>query len=610
MTRRPSVAGSSLAIFLVLLLAASFALANGQAKPGAQAAAEARGLAYTGGRGAAGPISRGRFTLEFVDADLVDVFQALATQSGVNIALSGSVKGKTTLRLRNVTIEQAMNIVTKLNGLDYAWVDAAYVVGTPEEVRAMRVSELRSAVVVLQHLKPEYAQEVLSKLTPDVTVSTQKGVRSILLLGTEASLAKAERALAEMDVAGPPSPPVSKVVPVRYMKADQMAEMITAAVPEITVQPGPQENSLLITANDQQWETIDSMLSVSDVAPKAAQATQAVYYVKYTSPTELQKTLSELLPDLAVSLAPRTYTPVVQKATGGAGGTAQILAAPQYAGGGGAGGGGTGGAGGAAGVTIEAAPVTALILSGGPYTVERGLKLLEQLDRAPKQVHIEAIVTEVNRDDVSRLGIDWFDLGVAGAPVTVGEAGAVDEARGLQVGKISRTPLQWRAAIHALEETSRARILSKPSVTTLDGRQTALHTGDSIYYLVALAASAAGGVITTTQTVDTGISLLVNPRVNDNGEVTLTIAPSVSSATFGSSGLPIVTEQAVVTTVRVKSGETAVLAGLVSDKERVFISKVPFLGDIPLAGELFKYRRKSPAHQELLIFVTPTIIEN
>jgi general secretion pathway protein D len=428
-----------------------------------------------------------------------------------------------------------------------------------------------------------------------------------------------------MDVAGPPSPPVSKVVPVRYMKADQMAEMITAAVPEITVQPGPQENSLLITANDQQWETIDSMLSVSDVAPKAAQATQAVYYVKYTSPTELQKTLSELLPDLAVSLAPRTYTPVVQKATGGAGGTAAILAAPQYAGAGGAGGGGAGGAGGTAGVTIEAAPVTALILSGGPYTVERGLKLLEQLDKAPKQVHIEAMVTEVNRDDVSRLGIDWFDLGVAGAPVTVGETMGVDAAgnpvlpdvntipgaaRGLQVGKIVRAPLQWRAAVHALEETSRARILSKPSVTTLDGRQTALHTGDSIYYQVAIAAATTGGVITDTRTVDTGISLLVNPRVNDNGEVTLTIAPSVSSATFGSSGLPIVTEQAVVTTVRVKSGETAVLAGLVSDKERVFISKVPFLGDIPLAGELFKYRRKSPAHQELLIFVTPTIIEN
>jgi len=50
------------------------------------------------------------------------VFQALATQSGVNVAVSGSVKGKTTLRLRNVTLEQAMNIVTRLNGLDYAWV--------------------------------------------------------------------------------------------------------------------------------------------------------------------------------------------------------------------------------------------------------------------------------------------------------------------------------------------------------------------------------------------------------------------------------------------------------------------------------------------------------
>ncbi len=620
MTRKQNMLWSSLVLVLALLLVASFALANGHAKPGAQTAA-AKGLAYTGGRGAAGPNpTRARFTLEFVDAELVDVFQALATQSGVNIALSGSVKGKTTLRLRNVSLEQAMNIVCKLNGLDYAWVEAAYVVGTPDEVRAMRVSELRSAVVVLQHISPEYAQQVVSKLTPDVTVSTQKGTRSILLLGTEASLAKAERALAEIDVKAPPSPPTTQVVAVRYLKAEQMGEMISAALPEVKVQMGPQENTLLVTANDQQWESVQSMVQAADVAPSPAQAAQRIYYVKYTSPNELKDALSSLMPDLTVTLAPRSFTPAVQKSTGGTGQTQQMLAAPQYTGGGG---GGTG-AGSTAGVVVEAAPITALILSGAPYTVERAVKLLDQLDKAPRQIHIVAMITEINRDDVTRLGIDWGPvgapgLGETGVPFIIGEPlelnaeGKPDAltARDLQVGHIMRTVLQWNANIRALEQTGRARILSNPSVTTLDGRQTSLHTGQTIYYSVAVAtAGATANVISDTRTIDVGVLLSVNPRVNENNEVTLTISPTISSIVgFTSERLPIVATRTVVTTVRIKGGETAVLAGLVTDQEQVITKKIPFLGDIPIAGQLFRHVEKTPQHTEIMVFVTPTILE-
>ncbi|MGD0113856.1 MAG: secretin N-terminal domain-containing protein [Armatimonadota bacterium] len=640
MTRKHRVVWGSLAVVLAMLLVTGIGLANGQGKPGAQTAAAARGLAYTGGRSTGPRASNSRFTLEFVDADLVDVFQALATQSGVNIALSGSVKGKATLRLRNVTLEQAMNIVTKLNGLDYAWVDAAYVVGTADEVRAMRVSELRSAVVVLQHMSPEYAQQALSKLTPDVTVSTQKGQQSVLLLGTEASLAKAERALAEMDVKSPPSPPTTEVVPVRYVKADQLADMITAALPDVKVQPGPQENSLLVTANDQQWDSVRSMVTASDVAPAPSQETVAVYYIKYSDANELMSTLYELMgvdvgsdrnhpkvdlakaraAGLTITPAPRTFTPTVQTATTGQ--TTSVLAAPQL----------TGGSGGGttttsvAGLTSEASPVTALILSGAPLAVERGMAMLERLDKAPRQIHIAAMVTEINRDDVNQLGIDWSSLGGTGVPFSIGEASADGTlppppsasststtattalpAQGLQVGKIVRTPLQWSAAITALESKHRARVLSNPSVTTLDGRQTSLHTGETIYF-PALVSQNGTSSISGVSTVDAGVRLVVNPRINKDGEITLTISPSVSTAVLGTTGLPVVNERAVVTTVRVNSGETAVLAGLVSDTEDTTVNKVPFLGDIPLVGELFKSRTKLPAHTEILIFVTPTVI--
>jgi len=613
-----TLTGSGLAVVLVMLLVASVAMAQGKiATPEAEAArAATAGYGASGtarGPAAGAPVSTGRFTLEFVDAELVDVFQALATQSGVNVAVSGSVKGKTTLRLRNVTLEQAMNIVTRLNGLDYAWVEAAYVVGTPEEVRAMRVSDLRTSVVVLQHIRPEYAQEVLAKLTPDVTVSTQKGVRSVLLLGTEPSLAKAQRALAEIDVMPLPQPPTTETVPIRYQKAEEIAEMIQAALPEVKVQPGPQPNSLLVTADSMQWESVRSMLETVDVPPPPAQATQAIYHVKYTSPSELLATLQSLLPDVNARLAPRTFTPSVQKPSGGVGGTAQLLAAPQFGG---------GGAGGAATAEAEAAgaPVTALILSGAPWTVEHALEILENLDRAPRQVHIEAMVTEVGREDITRLGIDWgpsedAGLGATGVPFVMGEAVPGDAtaaipAKGLHIGKIERSYLQWSASIRALEEQGRARVLSNPSVTTLDGRQTALHTGETYYYEVAVAAATTGGIVKDIRTFDVGVSLIVNPRVNEDGMITLTISPTVAALRGTSEfALPVVTERSVLTSVRVRDGETAVLAGLVSDEEQITVKKIPFLGDLPLVGELFKSRERRPSHREILVFVTPTIVK-
>jgi type II secretion system protein D len=616
MRRTRTFAAGSVVLTAVLLLAAGWALADGAARPGvdAAAAAAAEERPYQGdarGAGAGPPASTRRINLQFVDAELIDVFQALATQSGVNIATSGSVKGTTTLRLRNVTLEQAMNIVTKLNGLDYAWVEAAYVVGTPEEVSAMRVADLRTSVVVLQHIDPEYAQEVLVRLTPDVTVSAQKGVRSILLLGTESSIAKAQRALAEIDVEPLPSPPTTEIVPARYLKAEQLADMIQAAVPDVTIQPGPQENSLLITADALQWKSVRSVVSASDVPPPLAQATKAVYYVKYASSADLVDTLASLAPDVSVTPAPRSFTPSVMKPTGGAGGTVELLAAPQYG----------GPAAGGAAAEAQAAPVTALIITGAPWSVEQALVLLEELDSPPLQVHIAALVTEVNRDDVTTLGIDWGPtesegLGLTGSPLVLGEVvsgtNTIDgsiASRDLQIGTIERSFLYWTATIHALEQEGRAQILANPSVTTLNGRQTTLHTGETYYYEVAVAAATTGGIVKDIRTFDTGISLIVSPRVNNDDEVTMTISPIVAALRGTSEfDLPVVTERAVVTTVRVRSGETAVIAGLVSDEEQITLKKVPFLGDIPLVGELFKHRERRPSHQEILVFVTPTIV--
>ena len=137
-----------------------------------------------------------------------------------------------------------------------------------------------------------------------------------------------------------------------------------------------------------------------------------------------------------------------------------------------------------------------------------------------------------------------------------------------------------------------------------------MHTGETYYYEVAVAAATTGGIVKDIRTFDVGISLVVNPRINDEDWVTLTISPTVA-ALLGTSefALPVITERTVNTSVRVRSGETAVIAGLVADSETIIVKKIPFLGDLPIVGELFKSRERRPVHREVLVFVTPTIVE-
>ncbi len=169
------------------------------------------------------------FSLDFIDTDVVDVLKALSTQSGANIVATGGVKGKTTLSLRNVTMEEALRLVCASAGLDYAWADTAYVVGTPEEMRGLRVKELSSRTVVLHQVSAKYAQEVLKQAAPDITVSYQDGASAVVLLGTGQSLSRAERILAEIDV---PSPPTSKMYWLAHASAEKVTDLLTKAVPE------------------------------------------------------------------------------------------------------------------------------------------------------------------------------------------------------------------------------------------------------------------------------------------------------------------------------------------------------------------------------------------
>jgi len=493
---------------------------------------------------AADPAAK-RFSLDFVATDMVDVLKALSAQSGANIALSTKVSGQVTLRLTDVTVEEALVVVTKLNGLDFALLDNTYVVGTPEEVKAI------------------------------------------------------------VAVPPPPDMPQTRVVALKYMPPDDAIALLAAAEPGLQCSASP-TGGLVLRATPAALDRAAALLAGVDVAPAVGVADRAVYTVKYAEPFELMETLKAVFPDLTVTPAPRSSTPVV---TPGTGGTQQAgmsaLAAPQLSSQGqqtaSSSASSTQGGG-----TQEKSPITQLVLSGAPSTLKRAVKLCQDLDVAPMQVRIAATITEVRSDVESRLGIDWQDLaGKAG--VTVSEARAPND---LRVGKFVRSRLNIAGAINALVTEGKARIMANPNVTILDGRQATIHAGEKIYYPQVIGYTPLGGQIVQATEINVGVTLMVNPRVGPDGDVTLTLVPTISSiANSVFAGYPTITERSTVTTVRVRSGETLAIGGLIRDDETVTVTKVPLLGDIPIIGDLlFKSKVKHPFRSEVLIIITPEIV--
>lgn len=174
--------------------------------------------------------------------------------------------------------------------------------------------------------------------------------------------------------------------------------------------------------------------------------------------------------------------------------------------------------------------------------------------------------------------------------------------------------------LSAAEQKGKAKILSEPKVATLNNRTAKINITTQIPYVTSSTTSESVTPITTSTIVylDTGITLEVTPQVNADGRITMKIKPTISqvsttaaprSDTVEESGAPGLDTRSAETIVMTKDGETIAIGGLIYDLNNDLIYKVPLLGDIPIVGWLFKKKHNNKQRIELLIFVTPKLVE-
>ena len=275
----------------------------------------------------------------------------------------------------------------------------------------------------------------------------------------------------------------------------------------------------------------------------------------------------------------------------------------------------------AAGATEPAMKVVAddtknsLIVMANERDYQRMLRVIQNLDVVPSQVLIEAVIAEVALTDDLQYGVEW-QLQKGGSTATFSSLVSGAVAASFPGFNYAFNASNIAATLQALNDITKVNVISTPSLMVLDNKTARLQVGDQVPITTQTATNVVtsqAAIVNTVSMQDTGVILMVTPRINESGRVQLDIEQEVSSVvktTTSSIDSPTIQQRRVQTSVVVNDGEVLALGGMIQDKTSLGSTQIPVLGDIPGLGGLFSNRNNSINKTELLILITPKVVRD
>jgi general secretion pathway protein D len=441
----------------------------------------------------------------------------------------------------------------------------------------------------------------------------------LIITDTAENIRQIEQILAELDRPGASRD--IEVIPLQHASAADMAQQLSTAIKgrdsandrvvarhiaqvgeglgglpaDVVIVPAAQANSLVVVGTPVQVGDIKSIVARLDVEPVSGYGRLHAVFLKYLSAEEAAKSLNALLAKTAEK---------EQRAA----------------------------------IALEHSVANnALIVDASPQDFEHLKTLVAQLDQMPQQVLVEVLIVEVSEERALDLGVRLatIDQPKDGSTTVLGGSrpGEVDTVmdaiqkgllpQGLSVGVARGTytaadgtilpsiPL----AVQALARNRDLKILSNVPLWAQNNAEASVNVVQNIPILRSTIEGGSGTARDTIQNIDrldVGIKLKLTPHVNPDREVTLKLNPSIEAiiddGPSGTTFAPTIAKREVSTTVTVSNEATVVISGLIREDRVKDVYKVPFLGDIPLLGFLFRSKSERNQRTNLLIFVTPHIV--
>lgn len=571
------------------------------------------------------------WTVNFKDTDIQEVIKFVADATGKTIVVDPKVRGQVRV-ISQEPVNQEELYQLFLSMMD---VQGFTAVENGSVVRIVPNRDARSLPVpttmgqrptgddtyITQVLKLENisASKVLPTLRPLVPqhghLSAYDPSNAIIVTDTRSNIMRLKDIIAQIDQS---SVVETEVVELEFAMAEDVARHVTqiekpgaadGGQSELTVIPDKRTNSVLIHGDDLQRQRIRLLIERLD-RPRTKDSNVRVVYLKYAKAENVATVLNGVLQNMA-----RTEENQNQRRE----------------------------------VNVQADEDTnSILMTADSDTMESLIGVIDSLDIRRAQVLVEAIIVEVEDSDGRELGVQWMyrddevgfgsstngsgQLGsIGGAALAAGSDDTAEADEGLTnlAAGLASTPGQlfgigrlgertdFLGILNMLQEQSSTNILSTPNLLTTDNHTASISVGQNVPFATGSYSSTGGGnsnpgnPFRTIERRDVGILLEVTPHVNAGDSVVLDISQEVSSlSALNSQDGPITNQRKLETQVLAANGETVVLGGLIEEEIQTTTQKVPFLGDIPLMGRLFRNQSDEVSKTNLLIFIRATVIED
>lgn len=561
-------------------------------------------------------------SVNFDQVDIRIMLKTIGDITGVNFVIDESVRGTVTVisptKIRLGDVYSFLESILEVRG--YAAVPTEGLVKIVLRAEAVRRNlQVRSGSnpsaipqsdsLVTQIIPLSYADvtEVSHVIQPLLAAgshwATYPRTNSIVITDTSSNIHHIAKIIQKLDVPG--SKEQVTVIGLAYASAEVLSEQVTRIMQKsrissppagrtaprietgIKILPDPRTNSLIVVANAQDTETIRRLAEQLDIERPRGTNNVHVVYLKNAPAKETATSLTAALTNMRIA--------------GALDGTQHIQ------------------------VTADEG-TNALIITATAQDFETIAEIIEKLDIVREQVLVEMFLMEVSQDMLKEFGIDWATLdeaveGSIRAFATTNLGPRVDflsgDLEGLAVGawRLDGTDVRIGALLAALEKESGVNILSTPHITTSNHQRARIIVGENRPFVtgerITETDPSTPTVIRTFKYRDVGITLDITPHISQSGLVRLDIDSEftkVVESVSVSVEAPTTAKRQAQTVVSMNSGSTIVIGGLIRDDKVTLEKKVPLLGDIPLLGALFKFRRDQLQKTNLLIFITPHIL--
>lgn len=542
-----------------------------------------------------------RLKMNMRDADIRALIQWIADNTGKNIVVHKDVNAKVTvISSTSVTADEAYQVfLSVLDVHGFAAIETAQslkiipkniaVSGLPLESNS-RNQDMVVSIIKIEHLSAKKVASLMRPLVSTGAVLTpSEETNSLIIADHSSNIRKLRKLIKGLDKAGDTE---IELITLKYANAADIMSSLTSLMPKgsgsqsLSLSTDERSNSILLSGDPAKRKQMIKLINKLDT-PLAGEGNTQVVYLHYVDAKELVPILQSLAKSIQNDNKNQS-----------------------------------------SGVSIEQSEsANALVINAPPAILNTMKRVISQLDIRRAQVLVEALIVEVSGDVASDIGVSWIsantndiNAGLVGSVNTLGDLplatltnSGFSPGRGLTFGYFENGNLQ--AAVRALEANQNSNVLSTPTIVAIDNEEASLLVGQNVPFKTGQStgsSSSTNDPFTTIERQDIGISLIVTPRINRGDSITLEIKQKTESiaASVDVASDIITNKREILTKALIKDGQILVLGGLISDEETETQEKVPFLGDLPLVGSLFRSKGINYSKKNLMIFIHPVILKD